>query len=176
MNPWNNTHRLCFLVFSLLAGCALPPEADLWVPSDDPGDYEIDSSTSYSVEAGQPIWVVPSEGLPAEVEPMAANNNVDIAFHRGRLYLAWRSAPSHFASKAVKIYIVSCADWGGLVSGRDATPTWERAPDRSPHLSAGQLHLAPLRAGDQLARRSDLGQGNPDLPADPDLSPRPLIS
>ncbi len=54
--------------------------------------------------------VVPGPGLPAEVEPQAANNNLDVIRHDGRVYLAFRTAPSHFASEAVVMYVVSSTD------------------------------------------------------------------
>jgi hypothetical protein len=55
--------------------------------------------------------VVPSAGLPAEVRPMPANNNLDVVRHSdGRVYLAFRSAPTHFASPDTAVYVVSSAD------------------------------------------------------------------
>jgi hypothetical protein len=55
--------------------------------------------------------VVPSAGLPPEVRPMPANNNLDVVRHSdGRVYLAFRSAPSHFASADTVVYVVSSAD------------------------------------------------------------------
>lgn len=58
----------------------------------------------------QPQWVVPSEGVPSEFNLLRSNNCVGIAQHEGRLYMAWRSAPSHFASKITKIFIMSYAE------------------------------------------------------------------
>lgn len=52
--------------------------------------------------------VVPSDGLP--VAPDRSNNNLDVARHDGRTYLAWRTAPSHFAGNATRIEVVSSAD------------------------------------------------------------------
>jgi hypothetical protein len=55
--------------------------------------------------------IVPSAGLPAEVQPLPANNNLDVVRHSdGRVYLAFRSAPTHFASPETMIYVVSSAD------------------------------------------------------------------
>jgi hypothetical protein len=55
--------------------------------------------------------IVPSEGIPAEVAPMPANNNLDVVRHSdGRVYLAFRTAPDHFASADTLIYVVSSAD------------------------------------------------------------------
>lgn len=55
--------------------------------------------------------IVPSEGLPAEVAPMAANNNLDVVRHAdGRVYLAFRTAPDHFAGSQTQIVVVSSED------------------------------------------------------------------
>jgi hypothetical protein len=94
-----------------LAGCQPGADTSL-APSDDPADYQVDTSIEYEVVASEPRWVVPSSGLPAEVEPMVSNANVDIIFFEDRLFMAWRSAPYHFASTETKMYIVSSVDSG----------------------------------------------------------------
>jgi hypothetical protein len=78
-------------------------------------------------------------GLPG-VALAAANNNLDVVRHEGRTYLAFRTAPTHFASDQTRLYVVSSDDerhWRletdvGL--GRDL---------REPRLLSwnGQLHL-----------------------------------
>lgn len=67
---------------------------------------------AWDVVASPPRFVVPSAALPPEVEPLASNANVDIQLHDGRLFMAWRSAPSHFASAATRMYVVSSPDLG----------------------------------------------------------------
>ncbi|MDZ4846054.1 MAG: hypothetical protein SH857_10955 [Chitinophagales bacterium] len=54
--------------------------------------------------------LVPSDLLPAEVKTRNSNNNLDVALFNGRYYLAFRTAPTHFASRKTKMYIVSSAD------------------------------------------------------------------
>jgi hypothetical protein len=54
--------------------------------------------------------VVPGEGLPAEVSPMTSNNNLDVVEHAGRVFLAFRTAPTHFAGVDTKMYVVSSED------------------------------------------------------------------
>lgn len=56
------------------------------------------------------VTVVPGPGLPDGVNVQDANNNLDIAWFRGRLFFAFRTAPDHFASHLVEMYIVSTAD------------------------------------------------------------------
>jgi hypothetical protein len=81
-------------------------------PSDDPGDYQVDTSVSYEVQLSAPRWVVPSAALPAQAQAMTANNNVDIVLFDGRLLMAWRTAQTHFASSNVKMHVVSSPDMG----------------------------------------------------------------
>lgn len=54
--------------------------------------------------------IVPSSGLDAHNRVQTANNNLDVVRHGGRVYLAWRSAPSHFASSAVVMNVASSED------------------------------------------------------------------
>lgn len=57
-----------------------------------------------------PVQVVPGPGLPAPVQCMRSNNNLDIVNFEGRLFLAFRTAPNHFAGTRTKLYIVSSKD------------------------------------------------------------------
>src|SRR5438093_13523229 len=57
--------------------------------------------------------VVPGPGMPAEARIMRSNNNLDLARHDdGRLYFAFRSAPTHFAHPACRFYIMASDDSG----------------------------------------------------------------
>jgi len=110
--------RGVLLLSFLLSGCGAsetteePPDGPQ-APSDDPADYTVDSSVSYEAVLTEPQWLIPSDLLPTGVEPMAANNNVDIVYHKDRLHLGWRTAPTHFASQETQMILISSAD-GGL--------------------------------------------------------------
>lgn len=54
--------------------------------------------------------VVPFAAPPAGVETQNANNNLDVVRHEGRVYLAFRTAPSHFASAETVLFVVSSED------------------------------------------------------------------
>ncbi|MCC6747850.1 MAG: hypothetical protein IT371_09350 [Deltaproteobacteria bacterium] len=84
---------------------ALPVEL-----SDDPAHWIVDSKVHYRPELSEPRWVVPATELPAEVRPLAGNNNVDLELFQGRLYVAFRTSESHFASRNARLVIVS-APW-----------------------------------------------------------------
>lgn len=56
------------------------------------------------------VQVAPGPGLPPEVVCMDGNNNLDIARFDGKLFLGFRTAPHHFATKKTKLYIVSSED------------------------------------------------------------------
>lgn len=89
--------------------------------------------------------VVPSAGLPPEVTPQTSNNNVDIAWHDGRLFLAFRSGPSHFASPEVVMWVVSTTDeqsW--RFEGRFAMDTDIREPQLVSYNGELRLYMAFL--------------------------------
>jgi len=57
------------------------------------------------------ITVVPdAAAMPAGVVSQTAHNNLDIVWHRGRLFFAFRTAASHFADDQVVMYVVSTTD------------------------------------------------------------------
>ncbi|HUS68504.1 MAG TPA: sialidase family protein [Kofleriaceae bacterium] len=55
------------------------------------------------------VQVVPGAGLPPEYGAVAgpSNNNLDVVRHDGRVYLATRNAPDHFASPDAKLFVFS---------------------------------------------------------------------
>ena len=57
-----------------------------------------------------PQVVAPSEALPPQVVSQLAHNNLDIIWFEDRLFFAFRTAPSHFASADTVLYVVSTAD------------------------------------------------------------------
>lgn len=54
--------------------------------------------------------IVPSDGLPPETVPLVSNNNLDVIRHDGRVFLAWRTAPDHYAGPETVIHVVSSTD------------------------------------------------------------------
>lgn len=59
---------------------------------------------------GDPEILVPFGAAPGGVETQRANNNLDVIVHEGRYFLAFRTAPSHFASDETVMYVVSSTD------------------------------------------------------------------
>ena len=68
------------------------------------------ASLAQSITFSAPEKLVPSAMLPEGVNTMRSNNNVDATFYNGRYYVAFRTAPYHFASKKVSMYIMSSPD------------------------------------------------------------------
>jgi hypothetical protein len=115
-------------------------------PSDDPFDYPIDDG-AWRPTLSPAVAVAPGPALPAGVTCMASNNNVAIALHEGRLYLAWRSGPLHFASPLVRKTVISSGD--GARTWRLETTLARGADLREPTLLSigGRLHLHCFEAG-----------------------------
>jgi hypothetical protein len=51
--------------------------------------------------------IVPSLALPPEAVALDSNNNLDVAEHDGELYIAFRTAPTHFASAETRLHVLS---------------------------------------------------------------------
>ena len=96
----------CTITLFCVSACAETP------PSDDPADYDIDTSIDYTIKVDPPSWIIPSDSLPPQIQAMASNNNVDLEYFEDRLFVAWRSAPTHFAGEDTKMYIMSSDDEG----------------------------------------------------------------
>lgn len=64
----------------------------------------------HDVEVIETRRIVPSEGLPPETPADHSNNNLDVVRFGGRVYLAWRTAPDHFASPDARIHVVRSDD------------------------------------------------------------------
>jgi membrane-bound metal-dependent hydrolase YbcI (DUF457 family) len=92
------------------SGAAVFPSVPF--PSDDPNDWMVDTSRTYDPVISPPLWVSPGGALPPQVHPLASNNNVGIVFHDGRLFLAFRTSETHFASSNARIYVLSSGDMG----------------------------------------------------------------
>jgi len=65
-----------------------------------------------SVLRSDPRTVVPGPACVDGLTVLAANNNLDVCEHAGRRFLAWRTAPTHFASERARLNVVSSADGG----------------------------------------------------------------
>jgi hypothetical protein len=58
---------------------------------------------SIATDGWKPL--IPSEKLDAQVQCMNGNNNLDAIAYQGKYYVAFRTAPSHFASKKTKFIL-----------------------------------------------------------------------
>ncbi len=52
--------------------------------------------------------LVPSGELPATVVPQRGKNNLDLVRFKDRIYFAFRTAPTHFASRKTELIVLSC--------------------------------------------------------------------
>ena len=73
------------------------------------------------------VLVRPPMG-PGGVAVQAANNNLDAATFAGRTFLAWRTAPTHFASSNAEIVVASEGTDGWRFEGRFSRGTDLREP------------------------------------------------
>lgn len=116
----------------------------LLAPGCDPGapPAEVEASPAVS-EIAQ---VVPGPGLPAAAVVQPANNNLDVIVHGGQVFLAWRTAPTHFASAETEMHVVRATGEGWAFETSIRLGTDVREPR---FLSAGDdllLYFAVLGA------------------------------
>lgn len=64
------------------------------------------------LDIGPVMPVVPGPGLPEGLPISRSNNNLDATWHDGRLWLAFRTAPSHFASRHARLHVLVSEDQG----------------------------------------------------------------
>ncbi len=115
--------RLAWIPLSVaLAGCGAeeaidPADTSCYAPGE-PSGHDLCALLDGACVDGltapahsEAVTVVPdADAMPAGVVSQKAHNNLDIAFHAGRLFFAFRTAPSHFASPDVVMYVVSTTD------------------------------------------------------------------
>jgi hypothetical protein len=97
---------------------------------------------------GEPELVVPGDALPEGLEPQDSNNNLDVVDHDGALFLAFRTAPTHFASASTELHLLRSDDDGASWT-REAT--FAQGTDlREPRFLSwqGALHLYYAVLGD----------------------------
>lgn len=136
-------------------------------PSDDPADWDVDTSVEYALEVSPIEWLVPSSALPERAVLQPSNNNLDLELFEDRRFFSWRTGPDHWASSEVQLHVISSADEGRTW---DYETTIDLDSDvREPRFVAisGALHLYYFEAGTDKFRfqpkkiwrttRNDLG-------------------
>ena len=109
--------------------------------------YCVGASQVAGVSVGPLRQIVPHPDLPPEVELLASNNNLDAVVHEGRLYLAFRTGLTHFATPWTRLYVLA-SDTGGASWTHELTI--ERGRDlREPRLLSwgGKLFFYFFEAG-----------------------------
>lgn len=104
----------------LPALCSLP----LLAACDDP----VLPVTGGSAVVSEPEVLIQIGESFAGVDPQNANNNLDVIDFRGRTFLAWRTAPTHFASEDTVLHIASEGNDGWRLEGSFAQGTDLREP------------------------------------------------
>ncbi len=102
------------VVLLLIVGCSThpsltPPPADAATDAEVPPSPPVELGR-HRVDIVTTRQVIPAGGLPSESKPQNSNNNLDVVRHQGRVYLAWRTGPDHYASPDASIYVVSSLD------------------------------------------------------------------
>jgi hypothetical protein len=81
-----------------------------------------------AVNLSAPEVIVPFSQAVAGIATQPANNNLDVVVFGGRTFLAFRTAPTHFASAETELYVASEGPEGFRFEGRFAKGTDLREP------------------------------------------------
>lgn len=102
-----------------------------------------------SLLVSEPLWLIPSSVLPQDVIAQNSNNNVCIAFYNKKIYVAFRTGPTHFASKETGIYIISSID---LINWKKEMEFFGGSDVREPFLIEinNKLHFYFFEAGQKM--------------------------
>jgi len=99
---------LAFASAAIVAAASALVAALLWPEPEQPVPIEPGPHDVRLLETRQ---VIPGPGLPADADLGQANNNLDAVRHSdGAVYLAFRTAPHHFASPETRILVLRSRD------------------------------------------------------------------
>lgn len=76
---------------------------------DDPAYYDayFQDNENYTLHLSEPLWLIPSEILPEDLMLLNSNNNISIQIFNHRLYVAFRTSKTHFASGCTVLQVIS---------------------------------------------------------------------
>jgi hypothetical protein len=103
---------LLLLASTLSAAGETASYGPLPLSADERLDLQVDPDLRYRITVSDPVPVVPSPSLPAGLVVLRSNNNLSIAMYEGRLFLAFRTSPIHFASPRARLIVLSSPDLG----------------------------------------------------------------
>ncbi|HOZ45394.1 MAG TPA: hypothetical protein PLO37_03135 [Candidatus Hydrogenedentes bacterium] len=111
----------------------------------EPVTFDLEAARGIRIVAVEPI--VPGPGLPSGLEILPANNNLDITRFDEDYFLAFRTAPTHFASSRARLIVVRSKD--REVWTEEAQFQLEESDLREPRFLVfqGKLFLYFFRAG-----------------------------
>ncbi len=67
-------------------------------------------ASNQDIEAKNWQQLIPSKNINSKLELMNSNSNLDVTKYNETYYIAFRTAPTHFASKKTKLYVLSSCD------------------------------------------------------------------
>lgn len=109
------------------------------------------SANSFAQKITTTEWqqFIPSNLIPQDIECKNSNNNLDLVQFNGKYYCAFRTAPTHFASKKTKLFIISSADFK---TWNYETEFFVNADMREPRFAVfkNQLHFYFFEGGTKM--------------------------
>ncbi|MDB5226237.1 MAG: hypothetical protein JWN78_430 [Bacteroidota bacterium] len=111
----------------------------------------IFNSFSQQIYTDEWTQLIPSPAIPKNIHCKNSNNNIDLVQFNSRYYVAFRTAPTHFASKKTKLFIMSSPDFK---SWKYETEFFVSADMREPRfvIFKDQLHFYFFEGGTKMFR------------------------
>jgi hypothetical protein len=79
-----------------------------WMPQYE--DPHFDAEAARGITYTPPSSLVPGPAIPQDLGLMSSNNVLDLAEYRGKYYLVFRTAPTHYASRRTRIIVLTSPD------------------------------------------------------------------
>lgn len=94
---------------SLLAGILVVAGLLAWLAARE-ADIDFDTEAARAIYHTRVSSLVPGPGLPEDLEVYASNNVIDLVQFEDRTYLAFRTAPTHYAYEHARLVLLSSPD------------------------------------------------------------------
>ncbi len=92
---------LFFAAFFILSWLLLAPKQE---------DPHFDTAAAQGIAYAPPVSLVPGPEIPPNLNLMSSNNVLDLTQYRGEYFLAFRTAPTHFASRQTRVIVLISKD------------------------------------------------------------------
>jgi hypothetical protein len=113
--------------------------------------FSVSNTIAQQISVAKWEQIIPSKSIPSNIDCKKSNNNLDVVFYNEKYYLAFRTAPTHFASKKTRLFVMSSKDF---ITWEYETEFFVEADIREPRFSIfkDKLFLYFFEGGTKMFR------------------------